>query len=331
MGKELVELISNYYVVTGNSTVDVYILAIASFIGFVVVYKLTGEIFDSLDFYNSKLMSCVHWIIRIAIILILDWIVTQCYGFYKWVINLPIYIYIALSLISLAFISLKIVRKNFKNKSNNYSNVKSILNCPVYVNKPCDESDDLLDFSTYANSIENAVKDGANIIGVISDYGTGKSTLVEFLGKDKDIYAKNKTIINMWDCSKKKCKDNDEKISYMTKSFLFQMACGCKDIKNNKSYLAKHVNKRLSKNYGMLSFNGINRKVYQLILLATLILTFYYTLKSINSITMNYLLPIILFFAGLSIFFGIKDSSFTFSLWDSQGKREPEANDIFDI
>ena len=65
----------------------------------------------------------------------------------------------------------------------------------VFTNIPIKDKDkDLLGINNEANRIENAIDEGANIIGIIGDYGTGKSSLIEML-KNKFLNVIN---INMW-------------------------------------------------------------------------------------------------------------------------------------
>ena len=57
-----------------------------------------------------------------------------------------------------------------------------INNSTIFVNNPInDDKQDVLGIKTYVNRINQAIDDGANIIGVIGDYGTGKSSLIELI------------------------------------------------------------------------------------------------------------------------------------------------------
>ena len=75
-----------------------------------------------------------------------------------------------------------------------------INNSTIFVNNPInDDKQDVLGIKTYVNRINQAIDDGANIIGIIGDYGTGKSSLIELI-KSKH---KNSININMWGNEKK--------------------------------------------------------------------------------------------------------------------------------
>lgn len=89
----------------------------------------------------------------------------------------------------------------------------------VFTNIPIKDKDkDLLGINNEANRIENAIDEGANIIGIIGDYGTGKSSLIEML-KNKFLNVIN---INMWNSVNTKTED----ALVLTKNFIFQMAIG---------------------------------------------------------------------------------------------------------
>ena len=110
----------------------------------------------------------------------------------------------------------------------------------VFTNIPIKDKDkDLLGINNEANRIENAIDGGANIIGIIGDYGTGKSSLIEIL-KNKFLNVIN---INMWNSVNTK----PENALELTKNFIFQMAIG------KSEQFAQYINKKLSKNFNILS------------------------------------------------------------------------------
>lgn len=110
----------------------------------------------------------------------------------------------------------------------------------VFTNVPIkNKNKDLLGINNEANRIENAIDEGANIIGIIGDYGTGKSSLIEML-KNKFLNVIN---INMWNS----VNNDDGNAIELTKNFIFQMAIG------KSEQFAQYVNKKLSKNFNILS------------------------------------------------------------------------------
>lgn len=124
-------------------------------------------------------------------------------------------------------------------EKNNVENNKKY-NPIVFTNIPIKESEnDLLGINTDANRIEHAIDEGANIVGIIGDYGTGKSSLIEFL---KNRFYKT-ICINMWNSVDA---DNIDVLG-LTKNFVFQLAIG------KSQQFAQYINKRLSKNFNVLS------------------------------------------------------------------------------
>lgn len=221
----------------------------------------------------------------------------------------------------------------------------------IFINKPInDESEDIIGINSYAKRISKAIDEGANIIGVIGDYGTGKSSLIELIKKKyKEIIN-----INMWGSNKdNQSKDN---IQALTKNFLFQMSMG-KD-----ETFAKYISKKLSKSYGMISIILSEKQILKKLIVPAIFLLLYMVLNNMpyniyeNSIYLNLhsiidmsnqiffknliialyaiLVNFKVVFLGLAIVSVIKlllDKSILFSLWDSQGKREPNENDLDDI
>ena len=64
-------------------------------------------------------------------------------------------------------------------EKNDVENNNKKYNPIVFTNIPIKENEnDLLGINTDVNRIEQAIDEGANIIGIIGDYGTGKSSLI---------------------------------------------------------------------------------------------------------------------------------------------------------
>lgn len=221
----------------------------------------------------------------------------------------------------------------------------------IFVNNPInDDKQDVLGIKTYANRINQAIDDGANIIGVIGDYGTGKSSLIELIKKKH----KNSININMW--GNEKQERNETIIRSLTKNFLFQMSMG-KD-----ETFAKYISKKLSKSYGMLSIILSDKKILKKLIFPVVLFLIYLLLNTMPSniyessmylnlhpvidftnhegwknfimiaytILINLKIPV-LGWATCALVKTLLDKSILFSLWDSQGKREPNENDLYDI
>lgn len=213
----------------------------------------------------------------------------------------------------------------------------------VFVNNPITKSKrDVIGFNSQVETLQCAMKNGANMIGIIADYGSGKSSMTELLVSSMKKKCSPKPIkINMWDCLN--LDSNDEKvnsnISILTKSFLYQLANGY------KPSFGRYINKILSKNYGNLSF-AINKKRFWIwFIISGLCYTAYQIFSSSGSGIMQhipvncgafasylkFLAPIWVLFAILFIVIGIKDTYIAFSHWNMPHRREPEISDIFDI
>ena len=75
-------------------------------------------------------------------------------------------------------------------------------NSIVYLNKPIDSAEkDIIDVSTYVDKLDAAIKAGAKMIGVISPFGSGKSSVISLL--EKNCLNSEKFVkISMWVASR---------------------------------------------------------------------------------------------------------------------------------
>ena len=229
----------------------------------------------------------------------------------------------------------------------------------LFKNAPItDQKNDAFDFGIKANAIKKAIKEKSNIIGLVGDYGSGKSSLTELLYKNNKFFFAKPIYVNLWDCfsNDEGTKDSGE-ISSFTKSFLYQLASR----NEKKSGFSRYINQRLSKNYGKISFSLPKKISLFLIFMCGLFAYRYFIqkypeisnvnlgttwLKSTLSMIINFifhiiniLFNIINFFPKeisiiLSVIFGfivICGNNILFSLWDSQGKIKPSDTDCFEI
>jgi hypothetical protein len=218
----------------------------------------------------------------------------------------------------------------------------------IFKNSPIsDLDDDIFGFHTQAIILKEAVKNGAAIIGIIGDYGSGKSSLTEISQRVfRFNYKKNK--INLWDTFSNNEDSKNPDVHTLSRSFLYQFA------QNNSQWnsnFARYINERQSKNYGKLSITMSSRWALFWFILAGIFFILFFTLTN-NDIfqagighfkemswdkflfLFNTLKPFsyLIFFIGMIfVYMGIKIGAFVFSLWDSQGKISPESGDIFEI
>lgn len=223
----------------------------------------------------------------------------------------------------------------------------------VFVNNPISSmEEDVVGLGTSVNTIIEAIDNDANMIGVVADYGTGKSSVTELLSNkvtSKQRKYPTPIKINMWDCLQKQEKQTGEdeeivddmisnEISDLTKSFLFQLANG----KSRK--LASYINKRLSNNYSLLSFSLGSKWSWFFFILAIIA----YAIGKVSSLDNIYVPTFITgiykeigkllydlspVFIGVALIFaaiGLSFSSIAFSHWKMEKKSKNEVNDIFD-
>lgn len=243
----------------------------------------------------------------------------------------------------------KVTVQKKENKMVNFSKSNEVEPI-VFVNNPITNlKDDVVGFETQVKTIEKAIEDNATMIGIIADYGTGKSSVTDILSEtivNKPYKYPNPIKINMWDClqnddnvkGEDKISSVTNEIGDLTKSFLFQLANG----KSRK--LANYINKRLSNNYGLLSI-GFSSKLSWLFLIISVLSFAISKISSLDKIYVpsfanEWLINVgkIIYdvspaFLGLAIIFGaigISFSSIAFSHWKMEKKSSNEVNDVFD-
>lgn len=212
----------------------------------------------------------------------------------------------------------------------------------VFVNNPVRKQKyDVIGFDTQVETLKNAIDNGATMIGVIADYGTGKSSMTELLC-DRFVKKGNPTPIkiNMWDSlTQENVQGEATGVSNLTRSFLFQLANG------KNSILGGYVNKLLSKNYGNVSFASSNPWRFGFF---AIIAGVWFGLHMMAEVSgtgvmsqlpeyMNKVIPFVkalspwfLVLGIASLLLGMKKLSVVFSHWKMPTRREVEINDVFD-
>lgn len=120
------------------------------------------------------------------------------------------------------------------------------------IDNPCSEEEDSIGFGVYVNNLINILTNtSAKMIGLISNYGSGKSTVINMvenrseMNKKEIFFAK----VNLWNLpSNKEVSDEDDLTINIHKSFLNQILrkTNLSDIKK------KSLEKQINKNYGFL-------------------------------------------------------------------------------
>ena len=126
MGQALIELISSFVDISGNPLVDTILFAIIGFISFAVAFGLVGQIFDALGFYDSDVMSGVHWIIRVVVFGTLTYLLVKLFQFIAWLISFPWWVYL-IALVVVVFVIVIVYSIKYKTKkSKNLPHVEII-------------------------------------------------------------------------------------------------------------------------------------------------------------------------------------------------------------
>lgn len=220
----------------------------------------------------------------------------------------------------------------------------------VFVNKPISSvKDDAIGFSTQVDTICEAIDNGSTMIGLIADYGSGKSSMTELLcQKVKNDYKKYpKPIkVNMWDSIDKPDKPDStsSEVTRLTKSFLYQLSKG----KDRFGFFSSYINRRLSKNHGNISFSVGSMKFWWLFVASAICYGIYLAASNENLCfaklfpkasdelisKLNWIptvSPVFLVLAVFLLIIGVANTCVVFSHWKNQNSRETEMNDVFDL
>ena len=113
------DFISNFIEITGNPVADTIILSVIGVIAFVAAFGIVGMIFDALGFYDSDLMSGVHWTIRIVVFLGLSFACIWLAKLIRLLFSFQWWVYLIAGLLLIAGIILVFVlrHKHMKKKA----------------------------------------------------------------------------------------------------------------------------------------------------------------------------------------------------------------------
>ncbi|MCL2718988.1 MAG: hypothetical protein FWE14_09450 [Lachnospiraceae bacterium] len=147
--------------------------------------------------------------------------------------------------------------------------------------------------------------------------------------------------------------DSKDNIYILIKSLLFQIASGISED------IAKHINKKLSKNHGIISFSLSSIKFWFYLIAAGLCYLFYSFIDNITLDDLKYIFqelssiiskdkidisdyidlianivkniaPLLIIISIAIVIIGLRKTSIAFSHWNNQTARETEINDIFE-
>ncbi len=235
--------------------------------------------------------------------------------------------------------------KNKQNRNNRKKGI-AILNHPIN-----DEHSDAIGFDAYVQSIDAAIKTGAEIIAIESDFGNGKSSVIE-LYKNKDrvqsfrllrrllnYYKKRIISINLWHVMNDECEEEKFSTDFrkeLHKSFLYQA------VSAKGAFKAGYISRRLSSNYGLVSFKG-ESFIHGFISVIGCALLFLGCLKGKFSVSLQYVIdrvgdwkleevqPLFVL-AGITLLvLTLLTGDIVFSSRNSEGKRQVDENVLIDI
>lgn len=113
MGKLIIEIISNFYSITGNQEIDSALFFTAATISFLIAFNLVGLLFDALGFYDSGIMSDTHWTIRVLVFIALTWLFKKSFEFLNWLFSFSWWVYaIAIVIIIATIIIISFIKHN---------------------------------------------------------------------------------------------------------------------------------------------------------------------------------------------------------------------------
>ena len=233
----------------------------------------------------------------------------------------------------------KMVNSFIKKFRINYYKVK--LENPIESSK-----EDILGFDSEAKRLKSAIKEGANTIGLISDFGAGKSSIINLLKRKLCCFKYKIVKINLWDDDLSIISDKDtvspNSVVKLHKSFLRQLSLQL------HRYRLNYVNKRLNLNYGIAKISFPNYRTlfawlisYLSVLgvIIFLISKYFLGIKTINAISytdkislLNKAITLIpLTFLIFIILFIIFNKEVLFSLWNSSKDRNITEEDTIEL
>ena len=213
----------------------------------------------------------------------------------------------------------------------------------VILNRPIEnEENDWIGVSVYVDKIKSAIEQGANMIAITSDFGSGKSSLISLLEKRIEKIKYNKVLcfrkkyklykINMWNVLNN---NSDTTSIELHKSFVYNLSSQMSRRKGS------YISKRLSKNYGLFKIDTGRISTKILFFIALLALGIGEGIRRFNS-QLNAMFPncvgmfsvikyLAYVIASILIFILVINTDIIFSTRKSEGNREIDENTIIDF
>ncbi len=209
----------------------------------------------------------------------------------------------------------------------------------VFINKPIQSrEEDVIGVEAHIASVKEAIDKDANIIGIVSGYGTGKSSIVDIMSKEHK--SLDCITINMWDSLENNNDNNEnESLGVLIKSFIYQLG------KKKRNSIGNHVNKMLSNNYNIFSFSAGFARFWICLFFALLFVSLFFIAGSsknadvinnflgwnINNVKFYLLIArlVSLIIAVILIVVGLKGTHLVLSRFDKSERRKAGINEVF--
>ncbi len=209
-----------------------------------------------------------------------------------------------------------------------------------YMNKPIsEESYDEIGMGVYVDYLESAIENGADMIAVVSRFGTGKSSLIELLkekyhGWEKRYGRKCERVycqVNLWS----QLENNTEQTLELHRMFLYQL------IAMVYPHKSSYFSRRTGRNFGMFKVSTESRWWsfcinFAVILLAVVLVVQYFADSIVASgfveeKVLNLLILLGYLFCGIVVLLLIVKTEIIFSSKNSEGNRQVEENELIDL
>lgn len=209
-----------------------------------------------------------------------------------------------------------------------------------YMNKPISEENfDEIGMGVYVDYLESAIENDADMIAVVSRFGTGKSSLIELLkekyhgweqrhGRNCErVYCQ----VNLWS----QLENNTDQTLELHRMFLYQL------IAMVYPHKSSYFSRRTGRNFGMFKVSAESRWWsicinFAVILLATVVVVQYFADSIVASGFMevkllNFLILLGYLFCGIVVLLLVVKTEIIFSSKNSEGNRQIEENELIDL
>ena len=176
------------------------------------------------------------------------------------------------------FLNGVIMAKNKRTKKQDEKRPALFLNLPIN-----DSSEDAIGLASYADSISDAIDNGAQTIAITSSFGMGKTSVIELLRKRRPLNENHEEIIKvpMW-TQLSKCSGNDNSIE-LHRNFVYQIA---RQINPRRG---SYVIRRLSPNYRLLKIHTNRIRNWFLLIAALTCFAVSFVFNTENSLLMKFI------------------------------------------